>query len=135
MVARYFNEENDMNLLNTWLKDRGLDPIVEGSLPKYGLIVGDVAAGFIRKCEGNFCFLDSVVADPKASKDSRDDALDCLFYQLNKLAYILGFSHVIGYSVNDKTIERSKKFGFKESEHKLMTLSLKENKWDSYQAY
>lgn len=123
MKPRYFIGA-DLIDLNLWREQRSLHPVVIEDLPSFGLIIDGVAAAFLRQCEGNIAIVDSVVSNPNASGEKRHKALDRLFEELIAAAKIFGMKALIGFSVNYPFMERSTKFGFKDSGHKLMILDM-----------
>lgn len=125
MKPRHFGDfRQDLLDINLWREQRSLHPIVKEDLPSFGLIIDDVAAMFLRQCEGGIAMIDSVVSNPHASGDKRNEALDILFQEMIAAAKVFGMKALIGFSENYAFIDRSTKFGFKESGHKLMILDM-----------
>ena len=83
--------------------------------------VEPVAAGFLRNAEG-IGIIDSLVSNPDVRAEKRSDALDLIFAKLIDIAKEIGIHKLVGSSVDGNTIVRSKKFGFKQSDHILMVL-------------
>lgn len=117
-------ETKDLDAINYWLDKRMLKPVELDALPKFGVICEGVAAGFLRNAEGAG-IIDSVVTNPTAEPEDRNHALDLIFSILIDVARETGMRSVYGYSIDESTIARSKRFGFNESSHKLMTMSLR----------
>jgi hypothetical protein len=117
----------DTGPLNSWRKARGLEESKEEDLPRIGYTVLDgrdpVACGFLRIGEG-IAIIDSLVTNPGFRSDLRDRALNMLFDELLAVAKIMKIDRVIGFSVDEHTICRAEKFGFKQSEHTLMIMEM-----------
>lgn len=122
MSTRPF-EVKDLEAINYWRDKRMLKPVGLYELPKFGIICEGVAAGFLRNAEG-YGIIDSIITNPTAEPEDRNHALDEIFGILIDVARETGMHSVYGYSIDESTIARSKRFGFNESSHKLMTMSL-----------
>lgn len=114
-------ESDDVHELNAWLKARGLGPVTAASLPALGLIAPGVAAGFLRRCEGQVGIFDSFATNPAACPVMRHKALDEIYKRLIAQAYELGIDKLIGFSVDAGTVERSKRHGFVLSDYPVLT--------------
>lgn len=112
-------------VLNEWRIKRSMHSIAKEDFPKIGVMVFDgqegVAAGFLRNAEG-IGIIDSLVSNPDVRSEKRNDALDLIFARLIDIAKEVGIHMILGASVDGNTIVRSKKFGFKHSDHMLMVL-------------
>lgn len=104
----------DLKIINDWRIARGLDSIFE--LPKVGSVAcfheHPIAAGFIRRIEGNWGMFDSYVTDASQKPRVRHEALDCLTLELLAKAKVLGMTSIISFSTDTRTIERAQKHGF-----------------------
>lgn len=125
-----YNPEEHKNIIATWLKDRGMDSGMVADLPEIGYVAYmlhiPIAAGFLRKVEGNFALLDSLITDPVAPANVRDKAIDLVVNDLIGRAKIEKMSKLIAFSVDKNTILRSSKHGFVGLPHSVISLSLKE---------
>lgn len=123
-----YNPTHHQKIIKEWLLDRNLNDSLSGELPKVGWIIfkeGEaVASAFLRECEGNVLILDSIISNPKCSLYRRHLALEVLFESALLFARHIGCPRVLGFSVNKGTIKRSKKHGFIEQPHKLLSINL-----------
>lgn len=98
-------------------------------LPRIGYIVLDgenpVAAGFLRQCEGNYGVLDSFITDPTAPPEDRDKAMDLLMNRLINHSKKAGIKQLIGFTVDQFTLSRAKKFGMCATPFTTLVLPLK----------
>lgn len=86
-----YDFDTHLEMLRYLLFQCGADPAIAYEAPANGYIVIDefnypVAAGFIRKCEGNIALLDGFVTNPCHNTLVRDKALDLLIKRLTKRA-------------------------------------------------
>lgn len=119
MNARLYNKEDYETLKGFWsqYKDWETSPVPEILLPPYGAIIEDnnkiISAGFLYETKGNgACWMEWVVADPKADKNIRDKSLDLLFDTINKHAKNEGYQFVFTCVMHPKLMERYEKHGF-----------------------
>lgn len=102
--------------ISQWLASRDLKNNFANDLPEIGYITVDrnrpIAAGFIRRMEGNFAMLDSLITDPLAVAELRSKAIDLVVTKLIKEAKLLEIKHFFAFSKDANTIERSLKHGF-----------------------
>lgn len=103
-MRRY--EREDFNMIKEW------SSVPLTILPKTGLIVPNVAAGFLVSTDTNYCFLEPFIGNPKADKEERDIALFTIIDGLIDEAKRLGFDLVFGVLSHPKMIERGLKRGF-----------------------
>ena len=120
-LREYLRE--DFDDLNEWRWDRGMDIVTEEEIPSLGFTVIDgpmkIAIGFLRDAEG-IGIIDSVVTNPTIEGWIRHVALDRLFARLLEVAKSKNMFQVIGFSVDEHTLDRAMKHGFKKSNHTLM---------------
>jgi hypothetical protein len=101
-------------------------------LPENGIIVLDlshhhepaIAAGFLRIIEDKFGLLDAFITNPLEPSIRRDAALDLLTNKLINLGIHLGLSNLFAFSKDESILGRSKRFGFKDNDMKLISMSL-----------
>lgn len=123
-----FVKSQHMALIAAWMGSRGrrIPPISE--MPKVGYVVFldsyPVAAGFIRKVEGGFGQLDSLVSNPIAPAKTRDAAIDAIVTQLLKRAKSMKIPHLLAMSEDENTLVRSEKHGFKKLPLTLIAVDL-----------
>ncbi len=90
--------------------------------PRVGYIVLDefnypVAAGFLRKCEGNYMFVDGFITNPCHPPEIRNKALDLLTKRLIKRAK---GRKILAFTTDNCIITRAKKLGFAHLEHQFL---------------
>lgn len=128
MYALKFSTAMDLPHINLWLEHRKLPSVTSGTIPANGIMImhdtRPMAAGFLRKVEGGYLMLDSVISNPQESPAHRDEALNLVFKRAVELARDLDAKFMIGTSVDAHTLERAKKFGFSASPYALMVLEL-----------
>lgn len=121
------SKPNEVPFIKRWLEQRNMITTLD-SLPMHGVLVCSedrpVAAGFIRKCEGNFAIFDSMVTNPQVLGSIRHEAMDEVFKGLISLAKDLKISKIIGFTIDENTLVRSQKFGFTRTDYALMALDL-----------
>lgn len=111
------------------LNSRSLNLDALKDLPKLGIIttVGDdtIAAAFLRRVEGKgTAMLDGLITDPRFSPSDRDEAIQLTIIKLLRLAKHHGITKIIAFSTDKHTLMRSKRFGFVEQSHQLISLVL-----------
>lgn len=93
---------------------RRMDPGLAYEAPKAGYIVMDefnfpVAAGFLRKCEGNYAFIDGFITNPCHPPEIRNKALDLLTKRLVRRAK---GRKILAFTTDNCILTRAKKHGF-----------------------
>ncbi len=108
----------DIGQIETWLSSRHLSPpsmtALAAMLPKNGFIVPGVAVGFVYLTDSCIAFLDYFVANPEASKDERNVALDLITQAILVEAKKQGCTVAHCNSRIGAIVHRAKNFGFKE---------------------
>ena len=86
------------------------------TLPTIGWVAKEnkipVAAGFLRRVEGGFGQIDTLVTNPDMPPELRNDSIDMVVRNLISDAKSLNFKGIICYSRDSNTLARSKSFGF-----------------------
>lgn len=128
MVRRY--EDRDFAEVDSWFgAQRNGAHLDKGALPEIGFIVSEVACGFLYKTDSNMCILETFVANPRAHKEVRDEAVHTVIRRLIALSKELGFKYVYGFSTSQSMIKRGLEHGFKVQETSTtIVLEHKENK-------
>lgn len=98
------------------------------TLPKIGYIAfldnNPVAAGFLRKIEGNVAAqLDGLVSNPYLGSIIRHDALNKIVKQLIEDAKALKLQGIYAFTVDKSVLLRSESFGFKVIDQSVIALS------------
>lgn len=122
-LRKYF--DHDYLPMCDWFIKRNLKPPTPVLLPKNGIIVQDVAAGFLILTDSNVGMLDFFITNPDQPKDVRLDALDNIakvlthtaqnlklmslicnttFINIKELAQRQGFTYLGEYSTFAKEI-------------------------------
>jgi hypothetical protein len=131
MINIYSIKSHEVPFIAHWLEQRGMETNLS-KLPENGILVchsdRPVAAGFIRKCEGNFAIFDSMVTNPQVHGSIRDESMDALFEGLIALAKDLNISKIIGFTIDENTLVRSQKFGFERTPYALMSIDMDKKK-------
>lgn len=116
MEVQVFNPDDHMDHICEWLKLRNLPYSLGEQLPEIGFMAFEggqaICAGFLRKVEGDFAMLDSLITNPEALNYLRSNAIDAVVRELIKAAKAWGISSLIATSTDAHTLERSKKHGF-----------------------
>jgi hypothetical protein len=134
LVLTGFEPGEHLELVQAWLKKRGL-PETEGKdLPQLGIVVlapHPIAVGFLRVSEGQVGMLDSYVTDPDALPWVRNQALELLTRALIDIAKTHGFSRIFAFSVDKNTLVRAETHGFVKTPYTVMGLTLSQGVKDS----
>lgn len=111
-----------------WLKERELNPHLIDELPDVGFVVSEgeeiIAAGFIRQTEGDYALVDSYITNKNSPPVQRDQALDLITKELINISKSLGFKTLVATSIDQNTIDRSLRHGFKQLPHAVIALKL-----------
>lgn len=109
---RAFEKEEDLVELNSWLIRNGKDPLDLPDVPKYGMLIPDVACGFICRTDTNVVFLECFVTNPEASPEKRHEALNKLGeWGLNTMK-LMGAKRCLVLSEDASLIKRAIELGF-----------------------
>lgn len=129
LYIKRYEGGGEFTILNYWLEKRGHQQVEEDSLPKIGYIVLDddapICVGFLRRCEGNFGFLDGLATNPEVPGPIRHVAIDALVTKIIMKATEIGLTNLIAWSLDKGTLERSETHGFVKSPYTLITKDLK----------
>ena len=128
LEIRRYQHDKDFKILNDLRLKRNLEKTPEKEIPILGLVVTDkstvVGMGFLRKCEGDYGILDSVITNPDCNSEQRHKALDMIFTEIIYLSKTINIYNLIGFSSDWGMIRRSYNFGFKKSDHHVLSLSI-----------
>lgn len=110
--------------LSAIVKLRSLSESILIDLPQIGYLAYDenvlIAAGFLRKCEGNYAIFDGLITNPKVKHELRNESLDLIVDALLIEAKILEIHTIIAWTSNESTLKRAMKFGFSCSNQTLI---------------
>lgn len=118
-----------LDLLNSWLEAHGENSAHLEDLPVLGFMVytpedKPIAAGFLRRCEGQMGIFDSLVTDPSFSSRDRHEALKLLVPYILDIGRQIKMTRVIAFTRHPAIIERAKSNGFEQQAHALISVSL-----------
>jgi hypothetical protein len=114
------------------LKDQsylGIEDITYKTLPKIGyiaLLAGQpVAAGFLRKVEGNvIAQLDGLTSNPYYGSIIRHNAINEVVDRLIQDAKDLKLKGILAFTIDKSIITRASSIGFKVIDHSTLVLSI-----------
>jgi hypothetical protein len=112
MEARPYNATEDYPTISSWWRERDFPTIPEHHLPKTGVVVGDVAAGFLYATDGGIAIMEWVTTNPAASSEQRHLALGILVNELCEQARAQGFSMMFASVGDVGLISRYQEHGF-----------------------
>jgi len=129
MKIKAYNPEYYKALCDVYTARNAPGPTSPDEIPTIGSMVMSgneiVAAGFIRRLEGNYAHYDGLITNPKFSSSQRWEALNMLDQAIIKDAKTLGILALLAYPKEESTLERSYKLGFMPlPEHTLIILNL-----------
>lgn len=128
MNVREFRIVDHISTIRHWLSQRGLSCALADELPELGYIAFErdepIAAGFIRKVEPHFAQLDGLITNPMALSADRHAAIDLVVSEIIKKSKELKIRQLLAVSVDEGTLERSKKHGFQKLPHTVIALDL-----------
>jgi hypothetical protein len=110
--------------VSRWLSSRSMDPSFSEELPPVGFIAFKgvpVAAAFFRRCDGKVGIFDSLVSNPDVALFTRHLAVEALIDRIQCYAAMRGYKRIMAFSVNDGTLKRSIKHGFKKQPHVVIS--------------
>lgn len=110
IACRKYKTEDYPEVLSWWEARKIRMP--EDVLSSIGSIVPGIAAGFLIRTNTSACIFEPFIANPRASKEDRNTALNAIMVDLVQEARLLGFKRVFGFSSNEPMIERALKVGF-----------------------
>lgn len=104
---------SDLEEINTWLADRGLNKLEIKCLPRHGKIVDGLAVGFLIQTDTQTAIIDFYISNSKADKADTNKALDEITFKLISEANALGFKNIKCTTQIMSIRDRAKKLGFK----------------------
>lgn len=110
---RLFSYHKDLDEVNSWLKAHNQKLFgYRDKLPKIGMIVPEVAVGFLCQTDGNVGILDPFISNPKATSLDRHKALNQIADWCLVKAKDLGFKRCIMMSFEENILKRAENLGF-----------------------
>ena len=111
MEIRKFQKE-DHPMVCSWWKAHSWPLIPIEMLPTTGVIVDDVAAGFLYKTDSKIAWIEFIVTDPVSDKAHRSEALDKLISSLSEEAKSDGYALIFTSVEHPKLLARNQEHGF-----------------------
>ena len=105
-------DKADYDKIIEWCFIRDINPPAQWSLPETGIIVDDVAVGFLITTSNSCGLIDFYISNPTASKKERDIALDGITISLINLAENLGVKKIFCNTQHPAISDRAIKHGF-----------------------
>ena len=97
-------------------------------LPKIGYIAllnkQPIAAGFLRRVEGGYAQIDTLVSNPYFGSQIRHDGIDKVVDWLINDAKDLKLNGILAFTSEESIIARAKDKGFTELDHKVICVRL-----------
>lgn len=103
---------SDYPVLSSWWEAHKWPAVPERCLPKTGLVVDGLAAGFLYHTDSSIFWLEWLISNPASDKIERNQALTLLIENLLKAAREAGASFVFTSVQHAGLIERYKQHGF-----------------------
>lgn len=123
-LVRQF-DHTDLATVNRWYEGHEKPGMPLGALPQYGLIVENVAAGFLFTTDGDFAIIEAYVANPQSEKTQRSEALDRITAGLVEHARAQGFKSVLALSRHPAIEARAQRLGFSAvGTYRMLSLAL-----------
>lgn len=109
------NEFEDIHygMIKEWWQAHEMPIIPRDYLPTYGLIVPNIAAGFLISTDCNLGILEYFVSNPQSKAKQRDLALDQIVKGLIKYGESIGITNFKADTDVLAIENRAKRFGFK----------------------
>lgn len=92
-------EASDYAMIDSWHNKRGIDGF--GIWPPIGLIVPEVAAGFLVRTDSSCAFLEGFVTNKDAMGCDRALAVEEIGLELVRIAQTLGYKQVLALTRSD----------------------------------
>lgn len=126
--VKYFDHE-DLPVLNEWLRLRGNKPTEVYDLPAVGFMVSEgdfeIAACFLRRCEGGLGIIEGLTTNPTASSALRHAAIDMVVQCVIEEAKARDIGKLLTWTVDAGTQVRGlNRHGFVQSHQTFMTKDL-----------
>jgi len=105
--------KSDYGQYSQWFIARALTPPPQDCLPPIGVIIDNVAAGFLVKTDAKVAMIEHVVTNPRAESELREQALNEINDELSFLAKKAGFKYLYGDTNFKEISDRAHRYGFK----------------------
>lgn len=125
-----FNPSDMQDLLDMHRSQgyHSLELINLDTLPEVGFIAKNhnnqpIAAGFLRKLEGGFAQIDTLVSNANCSGSERNDGIDAVVQSLISTGKQLGLLGLVAFTKDLGILSRAGAMGFTTLEDKVITLA------------
>lgn len=118
-----------LSSMEAWLRLRKMPSFLAYQLPEVGRVChfegAPIAMAFLRRIEAcSVVILDSLITDPEALPEVRNQAIDWVLSSLLETARSLNLDQVIADSVDRNTLARSLRHGFQHLPNTMMGIQL-----------
>lgn len=113
---RFIEIDVDYDMISSWWTGYSFPVVPKESLPKNGLIIEGICAGFLYCTDSNIAWLEFVVGNPVASKEVRKSGLTELLSGLTGLAKELGYDVLFSSVSHQNLMDRYLEAGFKKTD-------------------
>ena len=117
-------EKKDLATLNEWLAGHECPPLSVEAIPLTGLLMENVAAGFLYQTDSCIAFLENFVSNPSATPRQVSDAVDEITQALLDYAGEIGIKNIVVLTRLGSIEKRAEKFGLKKNPNAYTRLSL-----------
>lgn len=104
-------QSKDFIDITRWRAERGVPILSLDFYSMHGLIVDNVAAGFLTRTDTTVAFMENFITNPKAYKADREKAVLDILHELEKDATKQGFKYIVGITNHPKIEEYAKLIG------------------------
>jgi len=112
---------DSLSTVNSWRAARGMRPLRPDALPKIGLMVEGLAAGFLFETESpEVAILDSFITNPEAPLRKRYRACQEILAALGKLAAEKGISRLVGFTDSRGVADMAARLGYESRPSRLV---------------
>lgn len=124
MLARYVLP-GDFDQICKWYMARGQTLPPKSLFPQIGIIVDDIAAGFLVRTDTSAAIIDGYISNPETDAKMRSDALDDITKSLMECAKFSGVRHLKFDSKSEAIKKRALSHGFSSGGvHEVFTLEI-----------
>lgn len=98
-------------MVKSWYDNRGM-AFYEELLPSVGVLVTDVAAGWLYQTDSKIVYIENLISNPLIEPHIKEEALDLVAETLCMEAENLGFKFIVATTWIKAVANRAKKHGF-----------------------
>ncbi len=128
-ITAYSHEQFDTLLALHMSQDyKALDTVLPETLPAIGFIAYDmatpIAAGFLRRVEGGYAQIDTLVSNGSLSSQMRHEGITAIVSALVSVAKSLELRGIVSFTEDKGTLMRAESIGFHARPHCVLVLPL-----------